>query len=167
MDQSKGVQYKSLSKRTVHCVKYFKLIERIESLQAHFNIFHDGEGAYEKGQSKLTFSNLKSRKRTQDGKPLEVELAHLSEDIDDTSGSDITQRPSSVPLLNLMTEDSYFPSHRLQPESKTPDNYQFTNFSSPIPGPSVQPFGPVTPSALVYGQQSSTGKGRYFFFNNN
>lgn len=167
MDQSKGVKYKSLSKRTVQCGKCFKLIERIESLQAHFNIFHDGEGAYEKGQSKLTFSNLKSRKRTQDGKPLEVELAHLSEDIDETSGSDITQRPSSAPLLNLMTEDSYFPSHRLQPESKTPDNYQFTNFSSPIPGPSVQPFGPVTPSALVYGQQSSTGKGRYFCFNNN
>ena len=50
MDQSKGVKYKSLSKRTVQCGKCFKLIERIESLQAHFNIFHDGEGAYEKGQ---------------------------------------------------------------------------------------------------------------------
>lgn len=164
MDQIKGKKYKSLSKRTILCGKCSKLIERIESLQAHFNTFHDGEGAYEKGQSKLSFSNVKSRKRTHEGNPPEEELAHLSEDTDESS--DIIQRPSSAPILNLMTEDSLFPNQMVRPESAPPDNNQFTTIkSSSIPGPSSQSFGPVTPPAVgSYGQQSAGIN--YFILNN-
>ena len=55
MDQSKGKKYKSLSKRAVQCGKCFKLIERIESLQAHFNVFHDGEDAMKRDKQNLVF----------------------------------------------------------------------------------------------------------------
>merc|ERR1739842_35385 len=34
--------------------------------------------------------------------------------------------------------------------------------SSPIPGPFVQPVGPVTPPALVYGQHTAIGKEHTF-----
>ena len=155
MDQSKGKKYKSLSKRAVQCGKCFKLLERIENLQTHFNLFHNGERAYEKGQAKFCFINRKSHKRTHEGNPPEEELAHLLEDTDETS--DIMQRPSSAPLLNLMTEVSPFPDQSIRPESAPPDNYQSTTTSSPVPGPSLQSFGPVTPPAVGYGQHSSTG----------
>ena len=155
MDQSKMKKYKSLSKRALQCGKCFKLIERIESLQAHFNVFHNGEGAYEKGQAKLSILNLKSYKRTHEDNPPEEELAHLLEDTD--GASDIMQRPSTAPLLNLMTEDSSFPNQSMRPESAPPDNYQSTITSSSIPRPSFQSFGPVTPPAVGYGHHSSTG----------
>ena len=103
MDQSKGKKYKSLSKTAVQCGKCFKVIEQIESLQAHFNIFHNEEGAYEKGQAKLSFVNLKSRKRTHEGNPPEEELAHLIEDTHEASN--IMERPSSAPLLNFIKEE--------------------------------------------------------------
>ena len=155
MDQTKGKKYKSLSKRAVQCGKCFKVIERIESLQAHFNLFHNGEGAYEKGQTKLSFVNLKSRKRTHEGNPPEEELAHLIEDTHEASN--IMERPTPAPLLNFMTEDSTLPNQSMRPESAPPDNYQSTIISSPITGSSSQSFGPVTPPAVGYGQHSSAG----------
>ena len=155
MDQKRGKKYKSLSKRAVQCGKCFKVIERIESLQAHFNIFHNEEGAYEKGQAKLSFVNPKSRKRTHEGNPPEEELAHLIEDTHEASN--IMERPSSAPLLNFMIEDSTLPNQSMRPESAPPDNFPSTITSSPIPGSSSQTFGPVTPTAVGYGQHSSAG----------
>ena len=154
MDPSKGKKYKSLSKRTVQCGKCFKILERIENLQAHFDTNHNGEGAYEKGQKKINFTNLKSRKRTHDGNPPEEELAHLSEDTNEAT--EIIQRPSSAPLFNPLPESSYFPDQSVpRPESAPPDN-QSRFSSSPVPGPSLPYFGHVTPPPPEYGQQSLT-----------
>ena len=66
----------------------------------------------------------------------------------------------------MKLQDQIFLSHKLQPDSKRPDSYQFSNLSSPIPGPSVQPVGSVTPPALVYGQHTPTGK-EHTSLNNN